>query len=84
MTAIIKPGGFNRSFFRPVSSKGGEQVKFIETLYNQFLTTGTSILEQEEIFSFYVLRHYINKDLKSKMTVIISNGEPIAVSFDRI
>lgn len=58
-------------------------MKFIETLYNQFLTTGTSILEQEEIFSFYVLRQYINKDLKSKMTVIISNGEPIAVSFDR-
>lgn len=59
-------------------------MKFIETLYNQFLATGTSILEQEEIFSFYVLRQYINKDLKSKMTVIISNGEPIAVSFDRI
>lgn len=59
-------------------------MNFIETLYNQFLTTGTSILEQEEIFSFYVLRLYINKDLKSKMTVIISNGEPIAVSFDRI
>lgn len=59
-------------------------MKFIETLYNQFLAMGTSILEQEEIFSFYVLRQYINKDLKSKMTVIISNGEPIAVSFDRI